>query len=70
MIKYLYYKQIPFKVLATKADKLSRAQYTKQVGSIANALNLGKDDVIAVSADKKINLDTILDNIDAFMEVK
>ena len=70
MLKYLYYKQIPFKVLATKADKLSRAQYTKQVGLIANALNLGKDDVIAVSADKKINLDMILTNIDAFMEVK
>ncbi len=70
MIKYLYFKQIPFKVLATKADKLSRAQYTKQTSLIANALSLGKDDVIAVSADKKINLDLILNNIDSFMEAK
>lgn len=68
MIKYLYFKQIPFKVLATKADKLSRAQYTKQIGLIANTLSLGKDDVIAVSADKKINLDLILTSIESFME--
>lgn len=68
MLQYLYYKNTPFKVLLTKADKLSRLQMMKQTSLIANALGLGKDDVIAVSADKKINLNLVFETMDMFLQ--
>lgn len=47
MIKYLYGKVIPFTVLTTKADKLSKSNVAKNLKMIANSLCLGVSDIIA-----------------------
>lgn len=49
MVTYLNYHILPFSVVATKSDKLSRMKQKERVRTIANAYALGEDNVIAVS---------------------
>ncbi len=49
MIAYLNYHIIPFTVLATKSDKLSRMKVKERLRIVANAYGLGEGNVIAVS---------------------
>lgn len=49
MIRFLSYHIIPFSVVLTKSDKLSKMKGKEQRVRLANSLSLGKDDVIAVS---------------------
>lgn len=51
MIGYLYANGLPFTVIATKADKLSRAGQSKARRAIATALKIGSSNVILTSAD-------------------
>ena len=49
MLTYLNYYILPFTVVATKCDKLSRMKAKERVRAVANAYGLGVDNVIAVS---------------------
>ena len=49
MLTYLNYYILPFTVIATKSDKLSKMKQKERVRSVANAYGLGIDNVIAVS---------------------
>lgn len=49
MISYLNYHIMPFTVIATKSDKLSRMKGKERVRSLANAFGLGEGNVITVS---------------------
>lgn len=60
MINYLYARIIPFTVVATKADKLSRAQADRSLNLIAAAFKCGKGDIIAVSAQSRQGLGDVL----------
>ncbi len=59
MLNYLYAFQIPFKVVATKTDKLSKAELQKNKPLIASTLGIGADNIIYVSSEKKQNIDKI-----------
>lgn len=61
MLEYLYYYNIPFKVIATKVDKIAKTKVAAQVQMIAGELGLGVADIIAVSAAEKQNLGAVLD---------
>ncbi len=50
MVNYLNYHIIPFTVVATKADKLSKSAAKVRVRAVANGFGLGEDNVIALSA--------------------
>ncbi len=50
MINFLAYHRIPFTVVATKCDKISRMKRKERVRAIANAFGLGEGNVLAVSA--------------------
>ena len=50
MVTYLNYYILPFTVIATKCDKLSRMKQKERVRAVANAYGLGIDNVMAVSA--------------------
>ena len=52
MINYLYHYVIPFTVVSTKSDKRPKTRIKPQVLSLAAALKLGADNVIASSAKK------------------
>ena len=64
MVGYLYYNLIPFTIVATKADKLSRAQTDKSLASIAAAYKCGKGDIIASSSVTRKGLDEVLSVIE------
>ncbi|MBD5583717.1 MAG: YihA family ribosome biogenesis GTP-binding protein [Clostridia bacterium] len=64
MIEYLYYHLVPFTVIATKADKLSRAQIQKSLVNIASVYKCGKDGIIATSAENRQGLEAVLERIE------
>ena len=68
LINYLYTYHIPFTVIATKADKLSRAQQQKAKAVIASALAIGQGDLLVTSAEKKTGKDAVLLRIDALLQ--
>ena len=51
MQEFLNYRIMPFTVVATKADKLSRMKQKEQVRSLATYLKMGVDNIIPVSGE-------------------
>ncbi len=68
MIAYLHHYHIPFIVVATKGDKLSKVQLTRQRSVVANALSLGADDVLVVSSLKKQGKEAVLAKIENLLK--
>lgn len=64
LLKYLYAYSIPFTIIATKADKLSRLQQGKHKQMIANALGVGPADIIVTSAQNGLGKDEVFGRID------
>ena len=67
LLDYLYHFNIPFTVVATKADKLSRMQQQKSKNMIANELCMGEGNVIVVSSLKKTGKEEIFARIDQIL---
>lgn len=67
MVEYLYYHTVPFTVIATKADKLSRAQQANGVTKIAAVYKCGRDNVIATSAETRQGLERVLERIETVL---
>jgi len=68
MLEYLYYYQIPFTVIATKSDKLSKSKVSQNVTAMAAALKIGRDNIIPVSVDG-FNRDRVLSKLDQILAV-
>ncbi len=60
MIKFLYFHLVPFTVIATKADKLSKAAQARSLQNIAAVYKCGKGNVIATSAQSRQGLENVL----------
>lgn len=60
MVEYLYYNLIPFTVVATKSDKLSRAQVDRSVTNIAATYKCGRGNILAVSSLTRQGLNEVL----------
>ncbi len=67
LINYLYSYNIPFTIIATKADKLSRAQQQKCLSVIATALCVGTKDILVTSASAKTGKEGVLDRIEMLL---
>ena len=63
MLQFLYFYNIPFKVVATKSDKLSKSQVNINLNKIALELGLGIKDVLCVSSETKFGIDSLLNYI-------
>lgn len=59
MLSYLYAFQIPFNIILTKTDKLSRSELQKNKKIITSEIGIGADDVILTSSQKKQNLEDV-----------
>lgn len=64
MVQFLYYNTIPYSVLATKADKLSRMKIKEQKRNLAGNLALTESNIIATSAESGLGKDDILKKLD------
>lgn len=63
MADYLYFHQIPFTVLASKADKVAKSKIPLQLNMLASCLKIGKDNIIPFSSIENINIDKIVSYI-------
>ena len=59
----MHHYQIPFCVIATKCDKLSRMACNKQKIVIARELCIGADNILTVSSQAKMGKKEILEKI-------
>ena len=66
MIEFLIYHQIPFSVIATKADKLAKSKIKQAVSSISKALGVREEVFIITSSESGLGKDKLLQ----FMENK
>ncbi len=64
MVNYLYARTIPFTVVATKSDKLSRAQIERSLTQIAAAYCCGRDNVLPTSAKTRQGMERVLEEIE------
>ena len=67
MAEYLYHNIIPFTIIATKADKLSKAAIGRQVQSIATAYKCGAGDIIATSSETRYGLEKVFEKIETIL---
>ncbi|MBQ8177810.1 MAG: YihA family ribosome biogenesis GTP-binding protein [Clostridia bacterium] len=70
MLNYLYHYNIPFTIIATKGDKLSRSAGLKRKREIANALKVGVGNVLLTSSLNKSGAQEVLDRIENILEVE
>ena len=64
MLNYLVELNIPYQIVLTKADKLSRSQLNKNIADISNRIRHNKNMFISTSADKKQGAEQIAVAID------
>ncbi len=64
MINFLYYRTLPFTVIATKADKLSKSACALSARKIAAALKCGPQDVLITSSLKRTGLEEVFSKLD------
>lgn len=69
LINYLRDLQLPFTVVLTKSDKLSRAQIGNAVIKIAASLGLARDNLIVTSGSSGAGRDALLDRINDILDV-
>ena len=60
MVNFLYAGLIPFTIIATKADKVSRMAAKNNVRGIAATLKCGTADIILTSSQTRLGLDEVL----------
>ncbi len=64
MFKYLYYYNIPFTIIATKADKLSKAARMRRKKEIADYIGVGVDNIYVCSSMEKTGAEQIYERIE------
>lgn len=69
MIEFLLYYQIPFKIITTKIDKVSKSQMTNSISKIANYLNIRKESISPVSSESGYGISDILGFIEGKLQV-
>lgn len=56
MLEFLYLYKIPFKIIATKSDKVAKSKVKTYCLELAKNLSIGLDDIIPFSVEKNILL--------------
>ena len=67
VMSFMVFYNIPFTVVATKCDKLSKAQIAIHKQKIATKLKVGIDNIYAVSSEKRVGADELLTRLDQFI---
>ena len=68
MIEFLHYHTLPFTVVLTKADKLSRMKLKEHIRAIASDLYLGVENLLATSAETGYGKIDVLGKIRAVID--
>lgn len=68
MYNYLFKNNVPFTIVATKSDKVSKSQVKNRCRSIASFLKVGEGNIIAVSSTNKVGKDAVLERMEMVLE--
>ena len=68
MINFLNYHILPFTVIATKSDKLSRMKIKERVRKVAQGYGLGEGNVLAVSGLTADGKEELLKKIETILQ--
>jgi GTP-binding protein len=60
MINWFKYKNLPFTVVLTKADKVNKSQAQKAVEDVCKIFNINREEVVIFSALEKIGVSQVL----------
>ena len=69
LINYLNQTGIPYTVIATKCDKLSKAQQRASLTKIAAAIKMAIGNIIPTSAKDKVGVQAVCDRIEQILEL-
>ena len=69
LINYLNQMGIPYTVIATKCDKLSKAQLRVSLTKIAAAIKMAIGNIIPTSAKDKVGVQAVCDRIEQILEL-
>jgi GTP-binding protein len=69
MIEYLHYNVLPFTVILTKADKLSKMKLKEHKKAIAADLYMGENNLLATSSETGYGKEEVLQKIGQILEV-
>lgn len=64
MLKYLYFYNIPFTIIATKTDKLSKSATFKRKHELAKFIGVGVDNILPVSSLQKTGKEEVLERLE------
>lgn len=67
MMEFMVYYNLPFTIIVTKCDKLSKSQINMNKQKIATKLKVGIDNIYVVSSEKKLGADELLERLDQFV---
>lgn len=68
MYNYLFKNNVPYTIIATKADKVSKSQVKNRCRAIANFLKVGESNIIPVSSLNKTGKELIFDRIEKVLD--
>ncbi|MBO5394644.1 MAG: YihA family ribosome biogenesis GTP-binding protein [Clostridia bacterium] len=68
MLEFLAYNNLPFCVIATKADKLSKSKQKQAVDKLAKCLNIRSEMIILSSSEQNLGKEKILEYIGTRLE--
>lgn len=68
MVNYLRHYDIPFSVIATKADKLSKAQRSRSIPVICRTLVVQPWEILTYSSEDMTGREALLDKIDEILK--
>ena len=68
MIEYLVYNNLPFMVIATKADKIAKSKIKAYLDVIVKTLNIRQEMIIVSSSQTGLGKDKILNYIENKLE--
>lgn len=67
MYNYMFKNNVPFTIVATKSDKISKSQVKNRCRAIANFFKVGADNVLAISSLNKTGKEAVLSKIEQIL---
>ena len=64
MYNYLFKRAVPFIIVATKSDKITKSKVKNQLRHLASVLKVGMDNILPVSSQNKTGKEEVLEKIE------
>ena len=70
MVQFLYRARLPFTLIATKSDKIKKSAQPAQIQILASSLGVGRDNIIACSAETGEGRGAVLKRLGDVLDIR